>query len=38
VPADDEIANLEFSGRAVIEASETSPVYQAVAGMLQKIL
>lgn len=38
VPADDEIANLEFSGRPVIEASPASPVCQAVAGMLEKIL
>jgi CO dehydrogenase maturation factor len=38
VPADEEIANLEFNGRPVIEASPDSPVYQAVAGMLKQIL
>lgn len=38
VPSDDEIAALEFNGRPVIEASPASPVYQAVAGMLEKIL
>ncbi|MFM8321832.1 MAG: AAA family ATPase [Chloroflexota bacterium] len=38
VPADDEIANLEFAGKAVVEVGEHNPVYQAVAGMLNRIL
>jgi len=38
VPADDELTNLEFNGQPVIEIHQGSPVYQAVAGMLAKIL
>lgn len=38
VPADNEIARFEFSGRPLIELGDTSPVYQAVAGMVEKIL
>jgi len=38
VPADDELTNLEFSGKPVVDVEATSPVYQAVAAMLAKIL
>jgi len=38
VPADDELTNLEFNGQPAIEIHQGSPVYQAVAGMLAKIL
>jgi CO dehydrogenase maturation factor len=38
VPASRELSELEFSGRPVVELGDDSPVYQAVAGMLGKIL
>jgi CO dehydrogenase maturation factor len=38
VPADDELANFEFSGKPLVELGNESPVYQAVAGMLVTIL
>jgi CO dehydrogenase maturation factor len=38
VPASQELAEMEFSGVPIIEAGEDSPVYQAVAGMMDKIL
>lgn len=38
VPADDELAAFEFSGRPLIELGDNSPVYTAVADMLQTIL
>jgi CO dehydrogenase maturation factor len=38
VPADDELADFEFSGRPLVELGDDSPVYQAVAGMMEKIL
>ncbi|MEI2610523.1 MAG: AAA family ATPase [Candidatus Promineifilaceae bacterium] len=38
VPASDELAAYEFSGRPLIKLGDHSPVYQAVAGMMQKIL
>jgi CO dehydrogenase maturation factor len=38
VPADDEIANYEFSGRPLVEMGDGSPIYRAVAGMMEKIL
>lgn len=38
VPADNELLEFEFSGRPLIELGDESPVYQAVAGMLAKIL
>ena len=37
IPASQELANLEFSGRPVIQLSNTSPVYQSVIQMMQKI-
>lgn len=38
VPADNQIASFEFSGRPLVEMGEESPIYQAVAGMMEKIL
>jgi CO dehydrogenase maturation factor len=38
VPRNDELAAFEFSGRPLIELGNESPVYQAVAAMLQKVL
>jgi len=38
VPADNQIASFEFSGRPLVEMGDGSPVYQAVAGMIEKIL
>jgi CO dehydrogenase maturation factor len=38
IPADDELTNLEFSGKPLIELGEQSPVYQSVAAMLAQIL
>jgi CO dehydrogenase maturation factor len=38
IPASQELTNLEFSGRPVIELGDTSPEYHAVAEMMKKIL
>jgi CO dehydrogenase maturation factor len=38
VPADEELARFEFSGRPLVEMGEDSPVYQNVAEMMGKIL
>ncbi|MCA9909468.1 MAG: AAA family ATPase [Anaerolineae bacterium] len=38
VPADDELSSFEFSGRPLVQLGDESPVYQAVAAMLKKIL
>jgi len=38
VPADDEIANFEFSGRPLVDLGDNSPVYKAVAEMMKEIL
>jgi CO dehydrogenase maturation factor len=38
IPASNELAELEFSGRPLVELGETSPVYQAVAQMMDDIL
>lgn len=38
VPADDDLAVFEFSGRPLIELGDQSPVYRAVAEMMEKIL
>jgi len=38
VPHSDDMAEFEFSGRPLIELHDDSPVYMAVADMLQKIL
>jgi CO dehydrogenase maturation factor len=38
IPADDELAQFEYSGRPLVELGSDSPVYRAVAEMLGKIL
>jgi CO dehydrogenase maturation factor len=38
IPASQELTNLEFSGRPVIELADDSAVYQAVVAMMKKIL
>ena len=38
VPASQELSQLEYNGRPLIELSDTSPVYQAVAKILMNIL
>jgi len=38
IPTDDELSQFEFSGKPLVELGNSSPVYQAVAGMLSSIL
>jgi len=38
IPADQELMEFEFSGKPLIDLGNSSPVYQAVAGMMDKIL
>lgn len=38
IPANDEIAALEFSGKPVVQVNGASPVYQLVAEMIDKII
>ena len=38
VPRNDQMAEFEFNGRPLIELDDESPVYQAVAGMMQQVL
>jgi CO dehydrogenase maturation factor len=38
IPSDQEIGRLDFSGSPLIDISEQSPIYQAVARMMQAIL
>ena len=38
VAADEELSKYEFSGKPLVELGNDSPVYQAVAGMMDKIL
>jgi len=38
IPADDTLVSFEFEGRPLVELGDESPVYQAVAGMMEKIL
>jgi len=38
VPHDETAKEFEFSARPLVELSDDSPLYQAVAGMLKKIL
>jgi CO dehydrogenase maturation factor len=38
VPADQQLAEFEFTGQPLVELGDHSPVYQAVASMLEKIL
>lgn len=37
IPADSELSTLEFSGTPLVRLEDNSPVYQAVAGMVEKI-
>jgi len=38
VPADNQLIEFEFSGRPLVELGDESPVYKAVAGMLEQII
>jgi len=38
IPADSELTTFEFSGKPLVDLPDASPVYQSVAGMLEKIL
>jgi len=38
IPADENLSAFEFSGRPLVELGDESPVYQAVAEMMEKIL
>jgi CO dehydrogenase maturation factor len=38
VPLNDELMEFEFSGRPLVELGDESPVYQTIAGMMEKIL
>jgi CO dehydrogenase maturation factor len=38
VPANDELAEFEFSGKPLVELGDESPVYQAMAKMLDQVL
>lgn len=38
VPADLELAEFEFSGRPLVELGDNSPVYKAIAAMMDQIL
>ena len=38
IPADQELAEYEYSGKPLVELSDDSPVYQAVARMMREIL
>ncbi len=38
IPADDDLAAFEFSGKPLVDLGDESPVYQAVAGMMDTIL
>ena len=38
IPADDDLASFEFSGRPLVELGDESPVYQAISRMMGDIL
>ncbi|MEW5829704.1 MAG: AAA family ATPase [Chloroflexota bacterium] len=38
IPADDDLTTFEYSGKPLIDLGDESPVYQAVAGMMESIL
>ncbi len=38
VPGDSRLSEFEFTGRPLVELGDDSPVYQAVAAMMQSIL
>jgi CO dehydrogenase maturation factor len=37
IPSDNELLEFEFSGRPLVELGDSSPVYQAIAGMMEKV-
>jgi CO dehydrogenase nickel-insertion accessory protein CooC1 len=38
IPADEELVKFEYSGRPLVDLGDSSPVYQAVAEMMGRIL
>jgi CO dehydrogenase maturation factor len=38
IPADEELAEFEFSGKPLVEVGDESPVYRAVGKMMRKVL
>jgi CO dehydrogenase nickel-insertion accessory protein CooC1 len=38
IPADRELAEYEFTGKPLVELSDDSPVYAAVAAMMERLL
>ena len=38
IPSDEDLINFEFEGKPLVELGDQNPVYQAVAGMMEKIL
>ena len=38
IPANSELTSFEFSGKPLVDLPDDSPVYQAVSGMMSKIL
>jgi CO dehydrogenase maturation factor len=38
IPADNDLAAFEFSGKPLVDLGDESPVYQAVTGMMAQIL
>ena len=38
IPQDGDITEFEFTGRPLVELDQDSPVYRALAAMLEKIL
>ncbi len=37
IPSDNELLEFEFSGRPLVELGDSSPVYQAITGMMEKV-
>jgi CO dehydrogenase maturation factor len=38
IPADDQLAEFEFSGRPLVDLGDESPVFQAISKMMEKVL
>jgi CO dehydrogenase nickel-insertion accessory protein CooC1 len=38
IPADNDLSAFEFSGKPLVDLGDESPVYQAVAKMMESIL
>ena len=38
IPSDDDLMAFEFEGKPLVDLGDDSPVYQAVARMMEKIL